>query len=102
MPALDELLDWLGKRAGKRVYIEVGMHDPTMENATFHPVNLHTVLHEVVPGTDEGHDRHVYSLRFGGDNDRIYLDPETISEVEMHEVGPRVTFHDTFFIAFAG
>lgn len=101
--AFDEALDWLAARAGKEVYVEVGIRDPTLKDADFYPLAMHVTLGKVGLGEDTGHERGLAWLPFsGGDRNRFYLDPARVTHVQIHGPGLRITFHDSIYIGFSG
>lgn len=51
----DDALDWLAKRAGQSVCIEVGIRDPSLADASFFPLAMHATLGPIQLGEDRGH-----------------------------------------------
>jgi hypothetical protein len=42
--SFSDALDWIAMREGDRVYIEIGVTDPTLDDADFYPIKLHATL----------------------------------------------------------
>lgn len=101
-PTFDDALDWIAAREGDSVYIEVGIEDPTLADASFYPIALHATLQKVQLGEDTGHGgRGLAYLPFSEDgNNRLYLDPARITEVKIHGA-LKMVFHDTIYVGIS-
>jgi len=99
----DDAPEWLSQRAGRKVYIEVGMTDPDLADAQFFPVKFHTTLGFVEIGEDMGHEsRGVASYPLGGDpTNRLRLDQARVTRVQVDRMGMRMWFHNSIYVAVA-
>jgi hypothetical protein len=99
-PTYDDALEWLSQRAGREVYIEIGMADPQLPEAQFFPVKFHTTLGSVEIGEDMGHaGRGVASYRLGQDPmNRLRLDQARVTRVQVHGSAMRVWFHISLYV----
>lgn len=104
MTTFSAALDWVGDRLGRSLYLEVGIKDPSLADASFFPVKQHVVLREIKIGEDIGHEgRVIASIPFGGNNDRLFIDEARITNVEIDSLaGMRITFHNSIYIGLTG
>lgn len=85
--------------------MEVGIDDPTLEDAVFYPVAQHIEPLRIKLGEDTGHDNRglaVVPFRGVSGRDRLYIDRERITKIILNHAGLRIYFHESIFIAFAG
>jgi hypothetical protein len=102
-PTLDDVLDWLNSREGESAYVEIGIKDPTLDDHDFYPLTMHVTLGKFDLGSDEGHDRGLVYLPFGGgDRNRIYLDPARATKIVVRDDAIKITFHDSIYVAMSG
>src|SRR5262245_48139918 len=103
-----EVVDWLAKREGRSVYIEMGMRDPALDQPGYlHLLAIHTTLGKVGMGEDDGHGgRGTTVVPLGdGESNRVYLDLARISRLELDRMpgSLRVWLHDdALYVGFLG
>jgi hypothetical protein len=100
-----DVVDWLADRQGRGVYVEVGMRDPTMDHNDAIVLAAHVQLGNIGDGIDVSHERGIVYLPLAGidsDRNRVYLDRQRITEIQIDGPALRLFFHDSFYIAFSG
>ena len=103
----DPVLDWLGERVGRTVYLEVGVRDHTIldRDYSFFPVALRVVLGQWSLGEHE-YDGHgiVYVPVEGHKRSRLFLDPERVTDLKVEPtVGTlQIEFLGSIYVSMAG
>jgi hypothetical protein len=99
-PRFSDVVDWIAEREGKSVYIEVGMNDPTLENAKFYPIAIHATLEAPNIGEDTGHGGRglVYVKLKDGERNRLYIDQARVTDITIQPDALRVIFHDALYL----
>ena len=83
----DELLQWLQDHDGRSVYLEVGADATnTAQPANAFPVAMHVTLNGIESATNlDRPERMAVTVRLeGGDQSRLYLEPDRISKILVH------------------
>lgn len=103
-PTFSDVVDWLAEREGRSVYIEVGMRDPTLDNADFFPLAMHATLEAPKIGEDTGHDGRglIYVKLRDGERNRLYIDQARVTKIIVRPGALKLTFHDAMYLAITG
>lgn len=103
--SFDDAVEWLSKKEGQSVYVEIGTKDPTVEiDAVTAPLAMHVTLGGIESASETDKDRLMVLIRLPEINrSRFYLDPATVTKVEGGPGSPfRLWFHDAFYVGFSG
>ncbi len=105
MATFDDVLDWLGQRVGSSVYLEVGVHDPTIvdRDYSYFPVALHVVIGRWSLG-EHDYDGHgiVYLPVEGHERSRLFLDPERVTKLTVRTDVVKIEFLDSIYVSMSG
>jgi hypothetical protein len=99
----DELLQWLQEHDGRSVYLEVGTDAPdTAQPADAFPVAMHVTLNGIQSATNlDRPDRMAVMVRLdGGDQNRLYLEPDRITKILIHG-GVKIWFLERFYVGLS-
>jgi hypothetical protein len=102
-PTFSDVVDWLSEREGSSVYIEVGITDPTLDDADFYPLAIHGTLEAPRIGEDTGHEGRgiAYVKLKEGDRNRLYIDQARLTEIVLRPGTLRLTFHDSIYLGIS-
>lgn len=100
----DEFLEWLQERVGSRVYLEVGTKAPDLEfQADAFPVALHVVIKGIQPATNTDRpEKMSVMVDLEGEGNRLYLEPDRITEINIHGPAVKLRYLDRFYVALSG
>lgn len=99
-PDIDKLWQWFDDHAEHPIYIELGIDDPTHDNAVVTPIRLYTAIGRLQMTTEDAHGRGIAVIPLQGTDEgsRLFLDPERITALDIAEDWIRIGIHDAMFV----